>query len=47
MGAGEFDHRQLAQEIDMYTSGFDVGASVASSPFGMQKIKKKHKNLIF
>ena len=41
MGAGKYDHKQLAQEIDLYTSGIDVGPTAATSPFGMLREREK------
>ena len=41
MGAGKYDHKQLAQEIDLYTSGIDVGPTAATSPFGMLRERQK------
>eukprot|EP00026_Physarum_polycephalum_P001705 Phypoly_transcript_01707.p1 GENE.Phypoly_transcript_01707~~Phypoly_transcript_01707.p1 ORF type:complete len:1041 (+),score=185.75 Phypoly_transcript_01707:70-3192(+) len=36
MGAGKYDHKQLAQEIDMYTSGIEVGPTASTSPLDLQ-----------
>jgi hypothetical protein len=41
MGAGKYDHKQLAQEIDLYTSGIDVGPTAATSPIGIEKNREK------
>jgi hypothetical protein len=41
MGAGKYDHKELAQEIDLFTSGIEVGPTAATSPYGMVRDEKK------